>query len=763
MGETSSQTAGTQGEWQITALSNLDLAVLVLLGLAVLGVAVWTWRSLDPAISLRRRIASVTLRVVGLLICFSILLQPTLHRRELKSERARLAILIDSSLSMAQGNRDNRLARVKKMISEAQAELARLAERYVVDWYEFSDTLVPIERPELVGQTKPGHLKTDIRGALKTLMGNPEKPPVDGVLLISDGADTEIVPNGEGVWTLRWATSLGVPINTIAVGDAPSRVELAITHVEAAPFAFTRSVTPITVNLRSVGLTDRQISAFLKQDGAVVQRREVQMVGGRGQLTFTPLPTTLGQQVMEVSVPVPEGDAVPENNRQHVTFEVIRDKFRVLHLAGRPSWDQRFLRDTLKAWPKVDLVSFYVLRTAYQSASEGSSGMALIPFPTDDLFKDHLGEFDVLIFHEFAPAEVGVARYADKIASFVQEGGALILIGGDKGLKGGAFGSSALEALFPVVLLPPGTPASRMTDDSQFRAKLTEVGAHHPLTRLYPTAEQNRQVWRGLSRLDGQGRVAQLSEGAHMLLENPFLMADDGPTPVIAIKEAGKGRTLAITTDSLWRWRFSGPLNGGAADLYTSFWRKAIAWLTHAPDLKRLRAKVSPSPVVIGNGAEINIELLDESYRPIPGMPIEGRISWIGKDGRGASESFDAKVDSDGKYRKEWTPRCEGAHTIEVTSEEGLSNTQRFLVVTNDQERNHLDVQDSLLKALAEATDGSFGRNRLDTKQINMNTAKGREVVSQLAVSLWDNPVFIGLLLMIIFADWFVRRRVGID
>jgi hypothetical protein len=35
-------------------------------------------------------------------------------------------------------------------------------------------------------------------------------------------------------------------------------------------------------------------------------------------------------------------------------------------------------------------------------------------------------------------------------------------------------------------------------------------------------------------------------------------------------------------------WRFSGPVAGGPADLYNTFWRKAIAWLTHAPDLQRL-------------------------------------------------------------------------------------------------------------------------------------------------------------------------------
>lgn len=316
---------------------------------------------------------------------------------------------------------------------------------------------------------------------------------------------------------------------------------------------------------------------------------------------------------------------------------------------------------------------------------------------------------------------------------------------------------------FNQVLGPAGTPATRMSDAGQFRAKLTEAGANHPLTRLYPDDEKNRQIWRSLARLDGQGRIAGLAQGAHSLLENPFLLADDGPTPVIAIKEVEKGRTLAVTTDSLWRWRFTGPVTGGPADLYTAFWRKTIAWLTHAPDLQRLRVNVSPAPLTIGDTAEIDIELLDESYRPIPGQPISLQISWIGEDGAEGRVSFNAKVDRDGRYRHEWIPNVEGAHTITVTSENGLTNTQRFLVVTDDRERSHLDSQESLLKELAEATEGSFKQNVFDDGGFAMNSAKGREVISQLALTLWDHPVFIGLFLLFIVAEWFVRRRMGMD
>ena len=98
--------------------------------------------------------------------------------------------------------------------------------------------------------------------------------------------------------------------------------EIRKSDIEVPSFAFTRSETPITVTLSSVGLKDRELEAFLKQDGSVLQRRTVKMVGRVGQLKFNLMPTTLGQQVFEVSLPVPEGDAVPENNRRDITASI---------------------------------------------------------------------------------------------------------------------------------------------------------------------------------------------------------------------------------------------------------------------------------------------------------------------------------------------------------------------------------------------------------------------------------------------------------
>ncbi len=752
----------TSATRQITAVSGVDNVVLLLAGAVAVAALTFAIRSLDPGLPLRSRIALAGLRTAVIAACFVLFVQPTLHIRTMKVHPASIAVLVDTSGSMRRGDL-TRLSMAQDILRKAKGALSALQKDHTMLFYGFSDELYPTAGIDFF-QTKasPG-TKTDIRHAIDQLLSEGGGQTVQSIILISDGADSELgfTPGGER--PLDWAAKLGVPVNTVAVEDAPNRIDLSILRVDAAPIAFLRSETPVTVTVGAVGIPDREIEAFLKRDGAVVQRRTTRLVGGKARLTFAIMPLELGRRVYEVSVPIPEKDEVPENNRSFFSVDVVRDKYRILHLAGRPSWDQRFLRDTLKSWPRVDLVSFYILRTSYQSGTEGSAGMALIPFPTEELFNDHLGEFDIVIFHDFDPTEVGVDAYGEKLTEFVRNGGALAIIGGGTGLVSDSLGDKALEALLPVTLLPPGTAVSRRTDTTPFRARLTAEGAAHPITRLKERDEENKQMWRSMAALDGIGRIAKMRPGAHTLLDHPGLFADDGPHPVVAVIDAGKGRTLAVLTDSLWRWRFTGPMNGGAPDVYTDFWHKVVQWLTRSPDLSRLRATVTPSPVVRGDWATFDVELLDESYRPAAGEQIRVTVTWTAKDGTTASDIFESTTDDQGKFRREWRPKVDGAHRIQVTSGNGLETASPFLVVSNNREQNHLDADASLMKALAEATGGRFEVNRLIPSEIAMNPSVGKEVVEQSALSLWDHPLTLALTMLLLFAEWILRRRRGLD
>jgi hypothetical protein len=290
---------------------------------------------------------------------------------------------------------------------------------------------------------------------------------------------------------------------------------------------------------------------------------------------------------------------------------------------------------------------------------------------------------------------------------------------------------------------------------------LTQVGARHPITRLKTDLEGNKKLWRSLTPLDGANRVAGLARGAHSLAEHPNVQTEDGPLPVIAVKETGKGRALMITSNSLWRWRFTGPMGGGPIDVYSNFWHRAVSWLTHDPELDRLRVHVTPSPVRAGKPAQIEIELLDEAYLPSPGVQLSCMVSWIGKDGVKASDSFSVRLNDEGRYSRQWVSKVDGPHRLTVTGEDALSTNARFLVEDKNKEVSHFDSNEPLLEAIAEATYGGHQRDALALDDIQTSAAGAKQVISRLDIPLWDHPVAIVLILLFLSLEWLARRRVG--
>jgi len=753
------ESAAGVGEWQLTAVGAVDATTLSLLALAGAAVLIWTWRSFDPRLGTRARLALLALRLGILLAAAGLLLQPTSSSREVRAHPSRFAVLVDNSGSMSLGQ--SRLDRVRRMIGDARDGLADLERHHRLAWYSFADELTAIGGADEATRPADDARGSDLLGALSSLRDAPGEEPLVGVLLISDGADTAIAAGAEPALAVQVLRGFGLPVNTLAVTGGGRNRDLSISLAKVDPFAFARSETPIAVEVGALGIDEREVEVSLWNRGALMQRRTVEIVGGVGRTTFTVRPQQLGQQIFTVSVPVPEGDEVPENNTAHVGFEVIRDNLRVLHLSGRPSWDQRFLRDALGSRPRVDLVSFYVLRTPQQSETFGTSGMALIPFPTESLFEEHLEGFDVIVFQDFDPALVGVDRYLDAIAGFVERGGGLALVGGAGGFASGAVARGALASLLPIRLPAPDTAASRLVSAQPFSPRLTDAGRRHPLMRLDPDPAVNDKLLGSLGRLDGLVRVAGMAAGGVSLLAHPHLPADDGPAPLLAIREAGEGRVMVVTTDSLWRWRFSEPMRGGNVEVFPEFWWRALNWLVRDPELDRLRLTVTPLEQERERPVHLEIGLFDESYQPVPGADLSLEFLWHDEAGIERTERARIRLDGQGRYRREWTASASGPHQVTAATDDGLRTTGRFLVGPGRPELSRLNADEALLAAIAAVTGGRHTVDELDVDRLVRVDAPAREVLSRRDLSLWDHPLTLGLFFLLLAAEWLLRRRSG--
>ena len=108
-----------------------------------------------------------------------------------------------------------------------------------------------------------------------------------------------------------------------------------------------------------------------------------------------------GQNIVEIGVPPLEGEISAQNNRAVTVIEGVRDRLRVLLVSGEPHPGERTWRNLLKADASVDLVHFTILRPPEKQDGTPTNELALIAFPTRELFVDKLDEFDLVIFDRY--------------------------------------------------------------------------------------------------------------------------------------------------------------------------------------------------------------------------------------------------------------------------------------------------------------------------------------------------------------------------
>ena len=156
-------------------------------------------------------------------------------------------------------------------------------------------------------------------------------------------------------------------------------------------------------------------------------------------------------------------------------MKVIRDKIRVLQVVGRPSWDERFLRQHLKENPNVDLISFFILRTPSDDLKIRRTSYHSSHFQRTRSFDTELHTFDVVIFQNFDFRPYYMARYFKNIREAVEGGLGFVMLGGEQSFADGGYLGTELAPIIAFDL------SARGTQPSSNGFSLTPQGESHPI------------------------------------------------------------------------------------------------------------------------------------------------------------------------------------------------------------------------------------------------------------------------------------------
>ena len=723
-------------------------SVLTLAALALLLIALG-YRELAGVEPAARRRTLFGLRVLSALGALLIAAQPQWVVQRVEELPGRIAVLLDSSRSML--IRDGSEDRLTRAVQAAQRFYDGAREKPAL--FGFGQDAVPITRGQLdTRQLTPGD-DTRIARALQTI-GNGQMPELGAVLMISDGADRS--PGFDPSQLGR----LGVRVHTLVIGDAAEQRDLAIESVRIDGAAFLRQAVNVEVTLRSTPPGHEPVTLSLRSGSELVRETSVSF-DDRGLATaqLSLIPTRLGRSVYTLSIPTDSDDTVPENNERAFQIEVTRERLRALLVCGHPSWDARFLRALLKSDPAVDLITFFILRTQNDNSMASPDELSLIPFPTEELFEQHLKSFDLIIFQDFDFGPYQMARFLPRIHDYVLNGGSFAMLGGDRSFGAGGYAATPIAEILPVTL-PERAP---YVEESEFAPGVALEAAHHPLVELTPRLSDNLSAWQQLAPLSGVNLVQGLRRGAHALLLHPQLTAANGqPMPVLSVYSPGRGRSLALTTDSAFRWGMATAGRIGDASAYERFWDRALRWLARDPLLDA--AQISSDRPSYGPASvmRVSLWLRDELYRPLTPGPY--RITVQDDHGQLVAEAS-AETDAEGRASLSLSaPSRPAAYTIAVQSEgaaQALAE-QGFVVEAGGDELANPRARPDLMQQIAEATGGSYFSAASDLPDASKLASSRTRALGNEVYTPFGGPWAFVLLLGLLGLDWFARRRAGL-
>lgn len=753
--------------WRLTALTPLPHWAVGLAALLCLGAVALAWRSLRAEPRRARRAALLALRAAAAALAVAVLIEPALELLRTARVRNRFAILVDTSRSMRfpeERGEQSRARAAAAVLREGRGELGKLSDRVDLEYYGFSGDVAPTSADAAAQELPSLGGKTDVLGALEAVAagaggaaGTGRK--LAGALVVSDGADNVGLAEGVTPAARKRLEALGFPVNAVALGSEAPR-DLAIERVAVDDFAFVRNKVTVEATLRARGFAGQEVQVVLRREGNAVASAAVKLESGRDTyavpLTFSPDET--GTFVFTVSTPVLPGEAIAENNGRSFVLRVIRDRVRVLLVSGRPSWDERFLRGLLKQDPNVDLVSFFILRTHSDSPGPQEE-LSLIPFPVTEIFGEQLHTFDAVLFVNFAFApyrDLEIDRFLPNVRDYVRKGGALAMVGGEQSFGDGGYGDTAIQEVLPVESLTGTTEA-----EGEARVRLTPEGRRNPITALVPGEGASDALWASLPPVTAVNLTRALgpAQGASVLLEAPTVQVDGRPAPLVAIRQVGQGRTLAVTTDASWRWGFQAAESGQGDRAYQRFWNSALRWLAKDPALAPLQVEPDAPAVEPGAAVGLTVTAHGPDFGPATGSKVTAEL--VAEDGKAVAHG-EAVAGPDGTARIELVPPGPGAYKI-VSRAEGSGDQATAAVAVRGAGPEDADAapRPSLLRAVAEATGGGFSAGRDGLPSLAVNDPEVVEIGQRRVVPIWDRWWTIAALGAVLAAEWVLRRRWG--
>lgn len=714
--------------WLLTSLAVIAVAGILLILYRRLAVAAWY------------QVTAIAVLQFGMLaLVVWVLMQPTLRTDQLRAGENTVALVLDTSASMAYGETEQRIDAARRALESVSAADDSL--NLSVRRYELGESAIAVASFAESAAEQPA---TSIADSLLAVLQEARFSPLAAVILSSDGADTG---HGLGADALSEIAAFGVPVHTIAVGRNSIAEDIELAEVTLPARVLPGSTLSARVSIRHDSAASTQIKVYDGENLLAMEPVELRTDAGVTNAWINFEIPQAGHHQLQFSVDADPAERELRNNRRSALVEVANQTYRILYFEGEPRWEYKFLRRALSDDKDLQLVS--LLRVSpnkfYRQGIDA-------PEQLEDGFprtRDELFAYDALILGSVEAASLRPAQQM-LIREFVSErGGSLLMLAGPSGLGNGGWGQSALADVLPATL-PPAS------NDSFFRKRavveLTPQGADTLMLRLADDEDANLAAWRQLPEVADYQVTGNLKPAAITLLS---AQTDIGRQPMLITQPFGRGHAFILATGGTWRWQMSMPVEDQS---HETFWRQVSrALVATSPQNISLTARAGAGDTNV----ELRAEFRDDAYRPVDDIDVSAIASH--ENGASWSIALQPSPAEPGVFIADFTPEDSGTWYFEALAErdgEAFAASRASMHFDSGQ-AEHFNIRRnaSLLQSLSDATGGQYlESDNLDGLPDLLRYGSAGINEQQLR-AIWDAPAIFLLLLLLKSAEWLLRRR----
>ncbi|MFZ1280276.1 MAG: hypothetical protein WAR59_05520 [Ignavibacteriaceae bacterium] len=696
-------------------------SIFFFIGLIILAAySIYVYRFTLPPVSKFKKILLTVLRALSLIILLFIFFEPVLTLTKKNILTPLNLFFIDNSKSITIKDGTDRNNSVNNIVNKIQSSSLNGD----IEFYSFGAEVNQISKDSLE-QFTFNETSSDFANIFS--MVNQSESNIASITIVSDGVITQ------GLTPIYSAEKIGIPVFTVGIGDSSKKNDVEIKNVINNEFIYAETPTTILATILNKGFAGTTTQVSLYENSQLIENKNIALDrSGVNSISFDYTPKQSGEKKLSLKINNLEGESNTLNNQKVFYINVLSNKINILLIAGSPSSDLTFIKNSLSADNNLKVNTLTQISAGNfleQNPSvelDSADIIYLIGFPTSITSDDFLTRL--------------VNKLENKNTPF------FLLLTSDVELKK----LNSLSYLLPISV-------------SMIDKNYLQVQPDIQISEIDNPIIQNNQGndWNNLPPIN-QPIVSLDVKPESKIISKVKINNQPRNNPLIVSRNFGSKRAVVLIGKDIWKWKLQTANKN--LSLFDGFILSTTRWLNAPDDQKKVKIKTSKKIYSSGELVEFTAQVYDESFNPVSEAEVKVNINAqnskdeliLNSIGAGLYEGS-VSLSTNGDYYFSGNASLNGKS---LGIDNGTFNIGDIDIEMIDSRMNY-----EFLSLLSNQTKGIFYSpgdiNSLIVKLNELNLSASKEKLTTSEIRLWSDEWLLVIVILLFAFEWFLRKRSG--